>query len=151
MPVFEAGRAAPYGPPGFLSRHADGGQNLLCKSDNKAAKDAEDALRPLAGVVGLDRHTQLDDAPAQDHHADGLDAGENKVAEVVDNGEGVAVRGKSGDSQGHAEGSGQGGGEIKAPDLSGPALVQGIGGLDVPFHKSIVLSFTHKFQSRPGS
>ena len=29
-----------------------------------AAEHAEDALGALAGVVGLDRHTQLDDTPA---------------------------------------------------------------------------------------
>ena len=50
--------------PHGRSHHADSGQNLLGKSDEQAAEHAEDALGALAGVVGLDRHTQLDDTPA---------------------------------------------------------------------------------------
>ena len=71
--------------------HADSGQNLLGKSDKQTAEYAEDALGALGGVVRLDGHTQLDDAPAQHDHADGLNARKNKGAEIVDNGNNYGI------------------------------------------------------------
>ena len=59
----------------FLLYRADSGKDLLCKSDHQAAEQAQEALGSLAGVMALDRHTDLDDAPAEDNNADGLDRG----------------------------------------------------------------------------
>lgn len=39
----------------------------------------------------LDTHAHLHHAPAEDNDADGLDAGENKVTQVIHNGQGIAV------------------------------------------------------------
>ena len=47
----------------FSSDRADGGQNFLGKGDHQTTKQAVKALCPLAGVVGLDRHTHLHNAP----------------------------------------------------------------------------------------
>ena len=57
------------------SYRADSGQNLLGESDDQPTEHTQHTLAALAGVVRLDGHTELDDAPAQDDHADGLDAG----------------------------------------------------------------------------
>ncbi len=71
------------------SQDADGGKYLLGEGDQQAAEQTQKALGALAGVVGLDGHTDLDDAPAQDDDADGPDRGEDEVGQVVDDGEGV--------------------------------------------------------------
>ena len=68
------GRALRPAPLGL--HRADGGQNFLAERDDQPAEHAQHTLAALAGVVGLDAHAELDDAPAQDDHADGLDAGE---------------------------------------------------------------------------
>ena len=88
--------------PHGRSHHADSGQNFLGKSDQQAAEHAEDSLGALGGVVGLDGHAQLDDAPAQHDHTDGLDTGKNEVAEIVDNGKGVGVGSQGRTGQGGA-------------------------------------------------
>lgn len=106
--------------------HADGAQNLFGKSDEQPAEHAEDTLGALAGVVGLDRHTQLDDTPAQDDDADGLDTGKDKVAKVVDNSKRIGVGGQGRAGQGGAQGQHEDGGEIETADLSGPPLRKGI-------------------------
>ena len=71
------------------SQDADGGKYLLGKGDQEAAEQTQKALGALAGIVGLDGHTDLDDAPAQDDDADGPDRGEDEVGQVVDDGERV--------------------------------------------------------------
>ena len=43
-------------------------------------------LRSLAGIVGLDGHTHLHDAPAEDDNAQCLDDGKHKVGQVSDDG-----------------------------------------------------------------
>ena len=55
----------------FFLYSADGRQDLLGKGDHQAAEQAQEALGSLAGVMALDRHTDLDDAPAKDNNADG--------------------------------------------------------------------------------
>lgn len=41
--------------------------------------------------MALDTHAHLHHAPAEDDDADGLDAGEDKVTQVIHNGQGIAV------------------------------------------------------------
>lgn len=72
-------------------RHTDGSQDLLGKGDDQTAEEAKKALGPLAGVMALDAHAHLHHAPAEDNDADGLDAGEDKVTQVIHNGQGIAV------------------------------------------------------------
>ena len=43
---------------------ADGGQDFLGKGYHKPTEQAQEPLCPLAGIVGLDGHTYLHDAPA---------------------------------------------------------------------------------------
>ena len=57
----------------FLLYRADSRKDLLCKGNHKPSEQAQEALGSLAGVVALDRHTDLDDAPAEDNNADSLD------------------------------------------------------------------------------
>lgn len=77
--------------------HTNGRQDLLGKGDQQTAEQAQNALRPLAGIVRLDRHTELHDAPAEDNDANGLDAGEDKIGEVVDDGQRIVACGKGWD------------------------------------------------------
>ena len=70
---------------------ADQRQNLLGKGDKQAAEQTQQALRPLAGVVALDAHAHLHDAPAEDNDADGLDDRKDKVGQVVDDGQRITA------------------------------------------------------------
>lgn len=65
--------------------HAYGGQYLLGEGNNKPTEQAQEALGALAGIVALDGHTNLHHAPAEDNNADGLDAGKDKIAQVIYN------------------------------------------------------------------
>ena len=90
----------------YLLHHADGGEYLLGKGYHQAAKKAEKSLGALAGVMALDAHAHLYHAPAQDYDAYGLDAGEDKVAEVIHHRQrvcpsGVGRYGKKADGQHH--------------------------------------------------
>ena len=78
---------------------ADGGKDLLCKCNHNPAEQAQEALGSLAGVMALDRHTDLDDAPAEDNNADSLDRGKDKVRQVVDHRDRVAAGGKGGGAE----------------------------------------------------
>ena len=80
----------------LFSNRTDGGQDLLCKGDQQAAEQAQKTLCSLAGIVGLDGHTHLHNAPAEDDDAQRLDDAENEVREVVDDGQRVATRRKCG-------------------------------------------------------
>ena len=51
--------------PVFFLYSADGRQDLLGSGDHQPAEQAQEALRTLAGVMALDRHTGLDDAPTK--------------------------------------------------------------------------------------
>ena len=68
----------------FFLYSADGREDFLCESDHQTAEQAQKTLRALAGVMALDRHTYLDDAPAEDNNADGLDRGKDEVRQIVD-------------------------------------------------------------------
>ena len=64
---------------------ANGGQDFLGKGNQQTAEQAQEALAALAGIVALDAHTHLHNAPAQDDDAHGLNGGENEVGEVIHN------------------------------------------------------------------
>ena len=83
----------------FLLYRADGGKNLLCKGNHKPAEQTQKALGSLAGVMALNRHTNLDDAPAEDNNADGLDRGKDKVRQIVDHRDRIAAGGKGGGAE----------------------------------------------------
>lgn len=78
---------------------ADSREDLLCKGNHKPAEQAQEALGSLAGVMALDRHTDLDDAPAEDNNADGLDRGKDKVRQIVDHRDRIAAGGKGGGAE----------------------------------------------------
>ena len=83
----------------FISERADAGEDFLGKGDHKPAEQTPEALRTLACVMALDRHADLDDAPAEDNDADRLDCGENEVGEIVDHGDRIGVGGKGGGAE----------------------------------------------------
>ena len=83
----------------FLLYRTDSREDFLCESNHKPAEQAQEALGSLAGVMALDRHTDLDDAPAEDNNADGLDRGKDKVRQVVDHRDRVAAGGKGGGAE----------------------------------------------------
>ena len=134
LPVAVGGLAATGDPVIFSSvlshsglNRADGGQNLLGKGDHQAAEQAEKPLCALGGVVGLDGHPHLDDAPAQDDHAHRLDDVEDEIGKVIYDGQGIA--GGPGGGRGHGragqsstQGQGEDRAEVGAPD---PALAAG--------------------------
>lgn len=66
-------------------------KDLLGKGNEKSAEEAEKTLGALAGIMRLNRHAHLHDAPAKDDYADSLNAGKNEVREVVHNGQGVII------------------------------------------------------------
>ena len=74
-----------------ILQHPHQSKDLLGEGYEQSAEETEEALGSLAGVVGLDGHAHLHYTPAQDDNANGLDAGENEVREVVYNGQGIAV------------------------------------------------------------
>ena len=117
----------------YRSYHANGAQDFLCKSDHQAAEQTEKALGALAGVVGLKAHAHLDNAPAQDDDAKGLDDGKDKVAQVIDNSQGVGAPGGEGrDGQHGAEGQDQDGGGVETAGTAvAAALLAGKGGVGV--------------------
>ena len=77
-------------------RAGDKGQNLLGKSDNDAARQGQEAVGTLGGVVALEGEAHLDDAPAQQDQAHGPDQAEDERGQVVDDGERVATLGGKG-------------------------------------------------------
>ena len=70
---------------------ADQRQNLLGKGDKQAAEQTQQALRSLAGVVALDAHTHLHNAPAENDNADGLDDRKDEVGQVIDDGQRITA------------------------------------------------------------
>ena len=80
-------------------------QNFLGKGNQQAPEQAEKTLCTLTGVVGLDAHAHLNNAPAQDDNTQSLDDGENEVREVVDDGERVRTGGKGRSCTGKRNGS----------------------------------------------
>ena len=60
-------------------------QDLLRKCNDNPACHSEDTIGPLAGIVALERQTDLENAKAQQDQADGANQAEYKVRKVVDN------------------------------------------------------------------
>lgn len=107
----------------FLLDSADGGENLLGKGDHQPTEQAEEALGTLAGVMGLDAHSHLDNTPAQDDDTNGLDDVENEVGQAVDDGQRVRTSGhRRHRAKGHSQHR-QGSSEIVSSD----SAVQGVG------------------------
>ena len=75
---------------GSLHR-ADQRQDLLGEGNKQATEQAQQALRPLAGVVALDAHTHLHNAPAENDNADGLDDRKDEVGQVIDDGQRITA------------------------------------------------------------
>ena len=120
---------------------ADGGQDLLGEGDHQPAEQAEEALGALAGVVGLDAHTHLDNAPAQDDDADGLDNVENEVGKAIDDSQRIRA---SCHGRHRAESQGQhrqGPGKVAPSD----AAVQSAG-LLMLFHRDFHIQIPPSFQ-----
>ena len=80
----------------FSLQCADGAEDFLGKGNHKPAEQAQEALRALACVMALDRHTHLHNAPAEDNDADGLDRGKDEVGQIVDHGNRIGGGGKGG-------------------------------------------------------
>ena len=57
--------------------------------------------------MGLEGQTNLDNTPTQQDQADGADQAEDKLRQVVHNGQGIAAGGSSGSSQGEHTGDSQ--------------------------------------------
>lgn len=73
----------------YFSYYTNQAQDFLGKGNEQPAKKAQKALGSLAGVVALYRHSHLHNTPAQDDNANGPDAGENKVGQIVHNTQGI--------------------------------------------------------------
>ena len=76
--------------------------------------------------MGLDGHTHLHDAPAQDNDAQGLDDGKDEVAHIVYDSQRVACGSHCGAGQSAAEHKRQNAGRIEAAGASGPLVDAGI-------------------------
>lgn len=74
----------------------NGCENFLGERDQQTAEQAEKALGALAGVVALDAHAHLDDTPAQNDDAQGLDDGKDEVRQVIHDSQRVIASGKGG-------------------------------------------------------
>ena len=65
-------------------------QDLLGEGNKQATEQAQQALRPLDGVVALDAHTHLHDAPAKNDDADGLDDRKDEVGQIINDAQRIA-------------------------------------------------------------
>ena len=62
-------------------------QDLFCKGNDHAAGKGEKAIGALAGIMGLERKTHLNNAPAEQDKAYCTDNPENEIGEIVDDGQ----------------------------------------------------------------
>jgi len=69
---------------------ANGGQDFLGKGNQQTAKQTQEALAALAGIVALDTHTDLYHTPAKDDDTHGLDSGENEVGQIIHDGQRIS-------------------------------------------------------------
>ena len=86
------------------ARPGDEVQNLLGEHNHNAARDGQNTVGPLGGVVGLEGQAHLEDAVAQQDNANCLDQREDEVAQAVYGSQRVtagfaARRGESRDGQ----------------------------------------------------
>lgn len=69
--------------PGCLLSPGDESEDLLRKSYYNAARDGEDTVGALGGVVGLEGEAHLEDAVTQQDEAHGPDEGKMKSDRLV--------------------------------------------------------------------
>ena len=91
-------------------------EDFLCKGNNDTAGKRQESIGTLAGIVGLEAEADLHNAPAKQNQADRTDEAEDKVAEVVDDGNGVAC-GKGGHAHAHGKRKGKDSHHINAVAL----------------------------------
>ena len=78
-----------------FSYYTNCSQDLLGKGDEQTAKQAQETLGALAGIMALHRHTYLHNTPTQDDDTDGPDTGEDKGGQVIYNGQRIGGSGCS--------------------------------------------------------
>ena len=103
----------------LLENRKSGGdkvEDFLGKGDDDAAGQGQKTVGTLARIVGLEAETDLYNAPAKQDQADRTDEAEDKVAEVVDDGNGVAC-GKGGHAHAHGKRKGEDSHHINAVAL----------------------------------
>ena len=66
-------------------------EDFLGEDDDNAARDGQDAVGALGGVVRLEGQADLQNAVAEQNQADGADEREDEVGQVVDGGKRVAA------------------------------------------------------------
>ena len=65
-------------------------EDFLGKGNHEAARQGEETLRTLGGIVALEGEADLHHAPAQKDEADGADQGKDKVGQVVHHAQRIA-------------------------------------------------------------
>ena len=81
-------------------------QDLFCERDDDATGQGEEAIGTLARIMAGKRETNLDDAPTQQDQAHRANQSEDELRQVVDDGDGIAVR-IGGEAEPHDEGDSQ--------------------------------------------
>ena len=79
------------------------GEDLLGEGDHDAARNGEDAIGALRGVVGLEGEAHLQDAIAQQDEAHSTDKGKDKVGQAGDHGQRIVRRQGRDDSNGQGQ------------------------------------------------
>ena len=77
-------------PRHFLA--GDQRQDLLGERNDDAARDGQNAVCALRRIVRLERQTDLQNAKAEQDQADRADQGKDKITQIVDHGQRIAVR-----------------------------------------------------------
>lgn len=62
-------------------------KDFLCKRYNYTTRKCEKTVCSLRRIVGLQRKTDLNDTKAEQNKTDSTDKSENKVRQIVDNGQ----------------------------------------------------------------
>lgn len=81
-------------------------QDLFCERDDDATGQGEEAIGTLARIMAGKRETDLDDAPTQQDQAHRANQSEDKLGQIVDDGDGIGVR-IGGEAESHDEGDSQ--------------------------------------------
>ena len=83
-------------------RHFSAGdqrQDLLGERNDDTASNSQDAVCALGRIVRFERQNDLQNAKAKQDQADGTNERENKVTQIVDNRQRIAVRRESRDNK----------------------------------------------------